>query len=72
MLFYHFLFSRELFETYFDATIQEQFKTLLTAGNTEEATSLLFRILRLATDEKDVPFNTARNQLAQWVHVYTR
>jgi hypothetical protein len=72
MLFYHFLFSRELFEFYFDTNLQLQFKELIAEGKQSEAIELIINALRTAADDKDVPFNTARNQLADWVHVYTR
>jgi hypothetical protein len=72
MLFYHFLFSRELFESYFDTKLQLQFKSLIDIGEQDKATKLLINTLQKAADDKDVPFTTARNQLAEWVHVYTR
>ena len=72
VLFLHFMFSRELFETYFDAEKQERFKNMYTAGQTENAVQLLLETLNTAATEKDVPINTARNQLFQWAHVYMR
>jgi len=72
VLFLHFMFSRELFETYFDAEKQERFKNMYTAGQTENAVQLLLETLNTAAAEKDVPFNTARNQLLQWAHIYMR
>jgi len=69
MLFYHFLFSRELFESYFDENLQSRFKNLIGMGEQDGATKLLMETLQKASDDKDVPFTTARNQLAEWVHV---
>jgi len=73
VLFLHFMFSRELFETYFNKAKQSEFKTLYSEKSTRnEAIELLLGELKKAADEKDVPLDTARNQLFQWVHVYMR
>lgn len=72
VLFLHFMFSRELFETYFDYTRQTQFRNLHAAGQTENAFQLLLDTLNTAATDKDVPINTAKNQLFQWAHIYMR
>jgi len=72
VLFLHFMFSRELFEAYFDVDKQSQFRNLCAAGQTESAIQLLLDTLNMAASDKDVPINTAKNQLFQWVHVYMR
>ena len=72
VLFLHFMFSRELFETYFDTDKQSQFRTLCATGKTENAIQLLLNTLNTAATDKDVPINTAKNQLFQWAHVYMR
>jgi hypothetical protein len=72
LLFLHFMFTRELFEEYFDKDSQSRFKELLKAGDNGEATSLLIDTLNRAASDKDVPLKMATNQLMQWVHVYTR
>ena len=72
VLFLHFMFSRELFETYFDDEKQAQFRSMCSAGQNENAFQLLLNTLNIAAAEKDVPINTARNQLFQWAHVYMR
>jgi hypothetical protein len=72
LLFLHFMFSRELFEAYFDRDNQSRFKELIRDGNENEATNILIESLNRAATDKDVPINMATNQLLQWVHVYTR
>jgi hypothetical protein len=72
LLFLHFMFSRELFESYFDTPKQNQFKDFIAADNDEKAISLLTETLYRATNDKDVPIKLALNQLLEWVHVYTR
>jgi hypothetical protein len=72
VLFLHFMFSRELFEGYFNNERQEQFRNLCSAGQTENAIQLLLDTLNTAATDKDVPLNTAKNQLFQWAHVYMR
>jgi len=72
VLFLHFMFSRELFEAYFDNTKQVQFKKYMMTGDTENAITLLIDTLKIAAADKDVPFTTAQDQLLEWVHVYTR
>jgi hypothetical protein len=72
LLFLHFMFSRELFEVYFDVSKQTQFKDFIVAGERDEAIQLLLAELDKATQEKDVPFRLALNQLLEWLHVYIR
>jgi hypothetical protein len=72
LLFLHFMFSRELFETYFDKERQTQFKKLITEGNNSKATELLAGVLTEAAKDKDVPVAIALNQLLDWMYVYTR
>jgi hypothetical protein len=72
VLFLYFMFSRELFEIYFDETKQKEFRELYSNGQTDQAIQLLLGTLEKAANDKDVPYNTARNQLFQWVHVYMR
>jgi hypothetical protein len=72
VLFLHFMFSRELFETYFDTAKQNRFNGFVSAGDNEKAVSLLTETLCEATNDKDVPVKLALNQLLEWVSVYTR
>ena len=71
LLFLHLMFSRELFETYFDEEVQRQFKEVMRNDN-NRATQLLLNSLNLAANEKDVPVQLALSQLMEWVHVYMR
>jgi hypothetical protein len=71
LLFLHFMFSRELFETYFDVEKQIQFKNFIVAGNNDSAIQLLVTALNKAAKDKDVPVAMALSQLLDWVHVYT-
>ena len=59
-------------EEYFDREKQIQFRELYTSGQAENATRLLLDTLRTAADDKDVPYNTAKNQLFEWAQVYFR
>lgn len=72
VLFLHFMFSRELFEAYFDKNKQNQFKEFYAQGQTDNAIQLLLDTLKTAAEDKDVPYNTAKNQLFEWAHVYMR
>jgi hypothetical protein len=72
VLFLHLMFSRELFEEYFDQARQIQFRNLFTTGRRDDAIRLLFNTLAAAADDKDVPINTAKNQLFEWAHVYMK
>jgi hypothetical protein len=72
LLFLHFMFSRELFEDYFNIEKQTEFKRFLADGDKGAAIQLLVTALGEATKDKDVPFQLAFNQLLDWVHVYVR
>jgi hypothetical protein len=72
VLFLHLMFSRELFEEYFDQARQAQFRNLFTTGRRDAAIRLLFNTLAAAADDKDVPMNTAKNQLFEWAHIYMK
>ena len=72
VLFLHFMFSRELFEEYFDMARQTQFKDLIATGENDNAIKLLLDTVEIAATDKDVPINTAKNQLFEWVYVYMR
>jgi hypothetical protein len=72
LLFLHFMFSRELFETYFDTAKQTQFKDFNATNDDKKALQILTDALYEAANDKDVPIKLALNQLLEWVHVYTR
>jgi len=72
VLFLHFMFSRELFEEYFNEDKQKQFRDFFTGGQPDNAFQLLLSTLETAAADKDVPYNTAKNQLFEWAHVYLR
>jgi hypothetical protein len=55
LLFLHFMFSRELFEVYFDAVKQTQFQNFTAAGDEKNALRLLTEALYSAAKAKDVP-----------------
>jgi hypothetical protein len=71
LLFLHLMFSRELFEEYFNKTEQQQFKTIIKQDK-NQAIQLLIRSLNMAADDKDIPVPLALGQLMEWVHVYMR
>jgi hypothetical protein len=70
ILFYHFMFSKELFEIYFTKEHKHRFKDLLKT-NVEQAATLLIERLTMVSQKKDVPYELAFNQLLKWVHKYT-
>jgi hypothetical protein len=70
-LFLHLMFSRELFEEYFNRERQRHFKELMKQNN-NRATQLILESLNTAANDKDVPVELALSQLMEWVHVYTR
>ena len=72
VLFLHFMFSRELFEAYFDKTKQLQFKELMKNQKNDKAIQLIIKSLNEAAEDKDVPITLALNQLMEWTHVYMR
>ena len=71
LLFLHFMFSREIFEEYFDKERQSQFKDIFQTDE-DGAIGLLLESLRTAAADKDVPYALAKSQLLEWVHVYVR
>lgn len=71
LLFLHFMFSRELFEEYFDKEKQRQFKEIFQTDE-GKAIYLLLESLRTAAADKDVPLALANSQLMEWAHVYVR
>lgn len=70
LLFLHFMFSKELFESYFDVEKQAQFNNFIEAGDNDKATQVLVTALNKAAKDKDVPVKVALGQLLEWVHVY--
>jgi hypothetical protein len=72
LLFLHLMFSRELFETYFNTEKQIQFKNLVAKNDNGRAIRLLDTALNEAAQDKDIPVTMALNQLLDWVYVYTR
>jgi hypothetical protein len=73
VLFYHFMFSKDLFETDFDETKQIEFKRLMHCKSGEsqkKAVEILLASLKKITNEKHVPYKMALRQLMQWVHSY--
>jgi len=71
LLFLHLMFSRELFEEYFNEPKQRQFRDYFKNDNTQ-AIQLLVESLNVAAKDKDVPVSLALTQLMEWAHVYTR
>ena len=69
-LFLHFMFSRQLFEEFFDEDKQRRFKQLMRDNATHDALALLVEALKKVCAAKDVPYDTAKNQLLEWVHLY--
>jgi hypothetical protein len=71
VLFLHFMFSRELFEEYFNETKQSQFRDQIKLEN-QTALQIVTESLNKAAEDKDVPIALALSQLMEWVHVYLR
>jgi len=71
MLFSHLMFSRELFESYFNKEKQTEFKNMMKQDN-NQAIQLLINSLKIAANDKDIPTPLALSQLMEWVHVYMR
>jgi hypothetical protein len=72
-LFYHFMFSKDLFETDFTKLKQIEFKRLLETGdkqNEEKAINLLAESIEKVALDKCVPVRLAFNQVLEWIHVY--
>jgi hypothetical protein len=72
ILFLHFMFSRELFETYFGKTEQDQFRDFMMNRENEQAIQIVIHSLNKAANDKDVPVTIAMSQLMEWAHVYLR
>jgi hypothetical protein len=73
ILFYHFMFSKDLFETEFTTEKQIEFKRLIETRekqNEEAAINLLVDSIAKVSKEKCVPYKLAFNQLVEWVHTY--
>jgi len=71
VLFLYFLFSRELFEEYFNQVEQANFKRLYTNRTTRNtAIQNLRNILNIAANDKDVSLEIAESQLSEWIYVY--
>jgi hypothetical protein len=65
LLFYHFMFSKDLFETEFTAEKQAEFKRLIETKNRyneEKAINLLVNAIPKVSKEKYVPYRLAFNQ----------
>jgi hypothetical protein len=72
ILFYHLMFSKDLFEIDFTKEKQSEFKDLINnKKDIEGAVTLLLESLTRASQEKDVPFKMAYKQLKSWIHNYT-
>jgi hypothetical protein len=72
-LFRYFMFSKEVFELTFNDERRSQFKTLIQTrqeDNVEEAVSILVDSIRLAAQEKGVPFKMAFYQVKRWADSY--
>jgi hypothetical protein len=69
-LFLHFMFSRELFETYFSKTEQDKFRDHMKKQENEKAIQIVLHSLNKAVNDKDVPVTIAMSQLMEWAHVY--
>jgi hypothetical protein len=73
ILFYHFMFSKDLLETDFTADKQAEFRRLIETGNKrngEQAINLLIESIEKVALDKCVPFRLAFNQVLEWVHTY--
>jgi hypothetical protein len=74
ILFYHFMFSKDLLETDFTELKQIEFKRLIETGdklNEEKAINLLAESIKKVALNKCVPPRLAFNQVLEWVHTYT-
>jgi hypothetical protein len=73
VLFYHFMFSKDLFETDFTAEKQLEFKQLIESRDKQDANKaieLLVNSIRNVSREKSVPYGLAFGQILEWVHKY--
>jgi hypothetical protein len=69
ILFYHLMFSKELFETDFTKEKRDKFKDLINK-DTEGAVNLLLASLNKISQEKDIPLKMAYKQLKSWIRSY--
>ncbi|MDR3170537.1 MAG: hypothetical protein LBU17_02785 [Treponema sp.] len=73
ILFYHFMFSKDLFETDFTPVKQAEFKRLVETKDTQNlktAVQLLVKSIETVSKAKCVPYKLAFNQVSKWVHSY--
>ena len=73
IIFYHFMFSKDLFETEFTVEKQTEFKQLIETKdkqNEDKAINLLVEAIIKVAREKCVPYRLAFNQVLEWVHTY--
>jgi hypothetical protein len=73
ILFYHFMFSKDLFETDFTPVKQAEFKRLVETKDEQDlatAVQLLLESIKTVSKEKCVPYKLAFNQVLEWVHSY--
>ncbi|MBC6720301.1 hypothetical protein [Treponema sp. Marseille-Q4130] len=74
-LFKHLMFSKELFEEYFDKDKQEKFKELMNKDDKQsgvEGVSLYKDSVQQAANKKSIPFQLAFDQAVSWVKKYLR
>jgi hypothetical protein len=72
LLFYYFMFSKDLFETEFTVDKQMEFKRLIETKNKQDeemAVNLLVNAISKVSKEKCVPYKLAFNQVLKW-HTY--
>jgi hypothetical protein len=72
VLFQHLMFSRELYEEYFDNIHQSLFKDYMKRQEKDLAMILILDAMGRAAEDKDVPLSIAASQLIEWAHVYMR
>ena len=73
VLFKHFLFSKELFEKYFDKKKQQQFTSLIKSQNEKqilEAFQLYVDTVVIAANDKSVRKDFAKKQAFTWASDY--
>jgi hypothetical protein len=72
LLFLHFMFSKKLFEEYFNTEKQTRFRQLIDDDDNIAASLLLVEVLEEAARDKSVPLKTAISQVLGWTHIYIR
>ncbi len=73
ILFKHFLFSKELFEEYFDLDKQKEFRNLISTRNEENvksAINIFMKSIEIAAEAKSVSLELAKKQASKWVDAY--